>query len=149
MTTPEEVQKTIELTKEKFEREGLQEAWQRVIAVVVQPGVEFGDEEVFEYEQGKALKLINKIKEFDNIAYEAHLTDYQLKKDLRQMVKDHFAILKVGPWLTHAMREAIFLLAIIEEELLAKKKEFVISEIRIQTLDATMIDSPEVLAKLL
>lgn len=142
ITTPEEVQKTIELTKEKFEQEDLHDAWGRVIAVVVQPGVEFGDEEVFEYEHGKAVRLINKIKKFENIAYEAHSTDYQLKEDLRQMVKDHFVILKVGPWLTYAMREAIFLLALIEEELLVKKKEFIISNL-IQTLDATMINFPK------
>ncbi len=142
ITTPEEVQKTIDLTKEKFEKEGLQDAWQRVIAVVVQPGVEFSDEEVFEYKHDKAENLINKIREFDNIVYEAHSTDYQLKTDLKQMVKDHFVILKVGPWLTYAMREAIFILAIIEEELLAKKKEFIISNL-IQILDAAMIDSPK------
>jgi len=36
---------------------------------------------------------------------------------LRQMVEDHFAILKVGPALTFAYREALFNLAAIEKEI--------------------------------
>ena len=52
------------------------------------------------------------------IVYEAHSTDYQKKDSLKKMVEDNFAILKVGPWLTFAFREAVFALAKIEEELL-------------------------------
>ena len=141
ITTPQEVERTIDITKQKFMEKGLSDAWGRVIAVVVQPGVEFGDEEVIEYKREKALGLIEKIKEYDNIAYEAHSTDYQLKEDLRKMVKDHFAILKVGPWLTYAMREAILILASMEEELLLRKKDYVLSNL-MRKLDAAMFDAP-------
>ncbi len=37
---------------------------------------------------------------------------------LRGLVTDHFAILKVGPVLTYAYREAVFALSFIEDELL-------------------------------
>ena len=52
------------------------------------------------------------------LAFEAHSTDYQTEAALTALVQCHFAILKVGPWLTFAMREALFALAAIEGELL-------------------------------
>jgi len=53
---------------------------------------------------------------FDMIAkprliYQGHSTDYQRLESLRAMVEDHFAILKVGPALRFALREAPFALA--------------------------------------
>ncbi len=51
--------------------------------------------------------------------YEAHSTDYQTRRAYRALVRDHFAILKVGPALTFALREAIFALAQMENELIA------------------------------
>lgn len=55
------------------------------------------------------------------MVYEAHSTDYQTQAAYRELVRDHFAILKVGPALTFALREAIFALAQIEQELIALK----------------------------
>ena len=52
--------------------------------------------------------------------FEAHSTDYQPVCRLKQMVEDGFAFLKVGPALTFAMREAVFALGFIEQELVAK-----------------------------
>ena len=52
-TCPEDVARTIQLTKRAFAARGLESAWERVIAVVVQPGVEFGDDEVFNYARKK------------------------------------------------------------------------------------------------
>ncbi|TGT34555.1 class II D-tagatose-bisphosphate aldolase, non-catalytic subunit, partial [Mesorhizobium sp. M8A.F.Ca.ET.165.01.1.1] len=45
----EAARRTIEVHREIFAREGLAEAFGRVIAVVVQPGVEFGSENVIAY----------------------------------------------------------------------------------------------------
>ncbi len=44
ITTPEKVEETINLTRQAFLNYGLEDAWNRVVAVVVQPGVEFGDQ---------------------------------------------------------------------------------------------------------
>src|SRR5205823_6088923 len=44
--------------------------------------------------------------------------------------EDHFAILKVGPWLTFAYREAIFSLSSIERELLGRGKGYRLSQVR-------------------
>ena len=52
------------------------------------------------------------------LVFEAHSTDYQDEEALRALVADHFAILKVGPELTFAFREAVFALEEIERELL-------------------------------
>lgn len=41
------------------------------------------------------------------MVYEAHSTDYQTRQAYRALVRDHYAILKVGPALTFALRETI------------------------------------------
>ena len=48
---------------------------------------------------------------------EGHSTDYQTRKALRQLVRDGVAILKVGPALTFALREALMLLEQAERHL--------------------------------
>lgn len=121
---------TIELTQKAFSDRGLGEAWERVIAVVVQPGVEFGDATIIEYNREKAKPLSRFIEDHENLVYEAHSTDYQTKEALQNMVEDHFAILKVGPWLTFALREAVFALADMEKEWLCGRKKINLSNIK-------------------
>jgi D-tagatose-1,6-bisphosphate aldolase subunit GatZ/KbaZ len=133
----EDVEKTIELTKEAFIREGIISAWDRVIAVVVQPGVEFGDDFVLDYQPALANNLTTYI-EGQSLIYEAHSTDFQTISALQNMVRDHFAILKVGPGLTFAFREAIFGLALIENELFQKSKRSNLIEV----LNEVMLDKP-------
>lgn len=129
VTSREDVEKTVELTRNEFMKLNLDDAWKRVSAIVVQPGVEFGDLDVFDYNKSIARGLTNLIEEIDTLVYEAHSTDYQKRESLRQMVRDHFAILKVGPWLTYAFREAVFALANIEQEFLGGKKSVLLSDI--------------------
>lgn len=100
VTSTKDLAHTLEVTEKTFHKIGLSSAWERVIAVVVQPGVEFGDSTVFPYDAKKAKTLSQFVLRKWNGVYEAHSTDYQSRKALRQMVLDHFAILKVGPWLT-------------------------------------------------
>jgi D-tagatose-1,6-bisphosphate aldolase subunit GatZ/KbaZ len=130
VTTPADVKETIEITKHAFFERGLAAAWPRVMAVVVQPGVEFSDSALFEYDRQQAGALSQFIRPYDHLVYEAHSTDYQTAAALKRMVEDQFAILKVGPALTFAFREAVFGLAMIEEELLAAKGEVELSRIR-------------------
>ncbi len=141
ITQVNEVENTIYLTKKAFEKFHLDKAWERVIAVVVQPGVEFDDSFVFEYQYEKSISLSKRIEKFQNLVYEAHSTDYQKKDKLKQMVQDHFAILKVGPWLTFAFREAVFALANIENELL-NKDDTNYSNI-LQIIESTMTENPK------
>jgi len=139
VTTPEDLEETIEFSKRAFYEKGLEEAWQRVIAVVVQPGVEFSDTQVFNYKRENALSIKKKIEEYPSLVLEAHSTDYQSEKALTEMVEDHFAILKVGPWLTYAFREALFALAAIEGELVDSNKS---SNFR-DEIDKVMVAEPK------
>jgi D-tagatose-1,6-bisphosphate aldolase subunit GatZ/KbaZ len=138
VTKVEDAKQTIEVTREAFLREGLAEAWERVLGVVVQPGVEFGDDFVLQYDPVAAREL-SKFIESQAVLYEAHSTDYQTRQALKDLVRDHFAILKVGPALTFAFREAVFALAMMENELIAESKR---SDV-IQVLDAAMATHPE------
>lgn len=141
VTTIESLHETLRVFQRAFEERGLAAAWQRVIGVVVQPGVEFGDEVVFEYDKAKARSLSEGLPRSTSLVYEAHSTDYQPPAALAQMVEDHFAIQKVGPWLTFAFREAVFALSLIEKELFASEKSRRPSQLR-EALDAAMLREP-------
>jgi len=73
-------------SKNTFERYKRKEVWDNVIAVVVQPGVEFGDDVVHEYNREAAAELANAIKKYPNIVFEGHSTDYQTPQALKEMV---------------------------------------------------------------
>jgi D-tagatose-1,6-bisphosphate aldolase subunit GatZ/KbaZ len=117
VTAPQAALATIEAHRQAFISAGLSDAWTRVIASVVQPGVEFDHHNVIDYGPGDAQALSNAITAVPGMVYEAHSTDYQTRGSLRTLVKDHFAILKVGPGLTFAMREALWALDAIDQEL--------------------------------
>jgi len=116
-TTVAHVERTVGLARDAFAAAGLDTAWERVIGLVVQPGVEFGDEIVYDFDPVAARDLAGVVGELPHLVYEAHSTDYQTPDALRALVEAHFAILKVGPALTFALREAVFGLAAIETEL--------------------------------
>lgn len=142
VTTSDHLADTLEAFRAAFAERGLSAAWGRVIALVVQPGVEFGDDIVFPYERAKARQLSAALPNDLDIVYEAHSTDYQPEAALREMVGDHFAILKVGPALTFAYREAIFALSAIERELLAGDKSVQLSEVP-AALESAMLRNPK------
>jgi D-tagatose-1,6-bisphosphate aldolase subunit GatZ/KbaZ len=141
VTTVESLHRTLQVFQQAFEAKGLSAAWERVIGVVVQPGVEFGDDVIFEYDRAKARSLAAGLPYSPALVYEAHSTDYQSPIALAQMVEDHFAILKVGPWLTFAFREAVFALSMIERELLGGEKSESPSHVR-DALDQAMLREP-------
>ncbi len=140
-TKPEDAARTIEVTRQSFVDEGLADAWERVVAVVVQPGVEYGDDRVFKYNRALAGELSHKIREYDGLVYEAHSTDYQAETELKALVEDHFCILKVGPWLTFAYREALFSLESMEIEILGAGNDG-LSRLR-DTMDRVMLLDPK------
>jgi D-tagatose-1,6-bisphosphate aldolase subunit GatZ/KbaZ len=141
ITNPTTVKQTLEISQQAFEDLGLADAWGRVVGLVVQPGVEYGDSSLDRYDRVKTTQLVKFIENYKNLVYEAHSTDYQTKDALRQMVQDHFAILKVGPALTYAFREAIFALDMMEQEWLAGKDDVKLVNIR-ALLDEEMLSAP-------
>ncbi|MCX8025146.1 MAG: D-tagatose-bisphosphate aldolase, class II, non-catalytic subunit [Thermanaerothrix sp.] len=137
ITRPEDAAETLELTRQAFLKRGLNDAWRRVVAMVVQPGVEFGDAQVHEYHREEAHALSRFIETQPGLVFEAHSTDYQSHEALRALVEDHFAILKVGPALTFAFREAVFALAAIEEVLYDEPSRIV------HVLEEAMLSNPK------
>ena len=141
VTKTEDAHRTLETFRVAFEERGLASTWERVIALVVQPGVDFGSDAIFDYDRAKAQSLSAALSEHPGLVFEAHSTDYQSPQALARMVEDHFAILKVGPWLTFAFREAVLALSAIERELFATTPKQEISHVR-EALEAAMLRDP-------
>lgn len=141
VTTVADFRETVELSKDYFKKYGLEEAWENVVAVVVQPGVEFGDNVIMEYNSQEAQELSKTLKEYDNLVFEGHSTDYQTPQGLATMIEDGIAILKVGPALTFAAREALYALAMIENELYKYDSSVKLSRF-IEILDMEMLEKP-------
>lgn len=108
VTRPEAARKTMAVHEAAFRAAGVEPALERVIAIVVQPGVEFGNANVVLYQPEKATGLIQVLDDLPGLLFEAHSTDYQPTAKLAGLVDGGFAILKVGPGLTFALREALY-----------------------------------------
>lgn len=145
VTRVEDFKNTVATFEKAFKDQGLEETWKDVIAVVVQPGVEEKDAGCTEYDRPKAAELMASIKEFPNIVFEGHSTDYQTKYKLRELVEDGVGILKVGPGLTYGAREALFSLAYIEEMMFHGREEE--TSHFIETLEKAMLANPKNWAK--
>jgi D-tagatose-1,6-bisphosphate aldolase subunit GatZ/KbaZ len=138
-TTTEAAAHTLSVNKEVFSQQ-VSGAWERVIALVVQPGVEFDHDAVVDYDPVRAAHLVGWLKQQpEAIVFEAHSTDYQLPHAYLDLVRDGFAILKVGPGLTFAMREALDALEAIESQLVQSSQRSQLSAV----LEATMLREPE------
>ena len=57
------------------------------------------------------------LDDLPGLIFEAHSTDYQGLEPLAELVRDGFAILKVGPELTFILREALYGLDLIASDL--------------------------------
>lgn len=145
ITSADDCERTLTEFKRAFAALDLQPAWQRVVAIVVQPGVEFADESVIEYDRAAARALMATLQKHPNLVFEGHSTDYQPRECLREMVEDGIAILKVGPALTFALREGLFALEQIEQELYTMW-DFPLSHFR-QTLEQVMMTDTRQWAK--
>ena len=138
VTKVENLVNTIETFKNAFESHGVGDAWQYVVGVVVQPGVEFGSEQVWKYDREKARELSEALRDYQELVFEAHSTDYQTDEALNEMVEDGFIILKVGPALTYGFREAAFELNLMENELLKYNANIELSKFR-EILEFNMV----------
>lgn len=138
-TAPESVKATWSAHQRAFAQLGLQEAFSRVVAIVVQPGLDFGNEDVVTFEAGSAAGLAAAVLNLDGAVYEAHSTDYQAPPAYASLVDLHFAILKVGPAATFALREGIYALEAIAREMPGWDA---LSSVR-AALEAAMLDEPK------
>jgi len=116
-TAADDAKKTIATHRRIFGEQGLSDAFDRVIGLVVQPGVEFGHESVVVYRPERARELVAVLRDEPQFVFEAHSTDYQPEAALTALVQDGFPILKVGPGLTFALRQTLYGLDLIASEL--------------------------------
>jgi D-tagatose-1,6-bisphosphate aldolase subunit GatZ/KbaZ len=138
VTDPEDLENTIAVYKSILIREGLKSGWEDVVAIVAEPGVEFGDTKILFYDHAKAASLLCRLPKHPEIILEGHSTDYQTKECLQDMVADGIAILKVGPALTFSLREALFSLSYIEKTLIPENRQSGFME----KLDSAMLAKP-------
>ncbi len=141
VTKVEDFKSTYNTFEKSFKENNLNDAWDNVIAIVVQPGVEEKDTGCTEYDRIKAKDLMESIKEYSNVVFEGHSTDYQTKQALRELVEDGVGVLKVGPGLTFAAREALFALAFAEKE--QYKDTDVVQSNFMEVLDEAMLANPK------
>jgi D-tagatose-1,6-bisphosphate aldolase subunit GatZ/KbaZ len=137
-TSPGAARATVTEHRAAFAAAGVGHAWKRVVALVVQPGVEFDHARVVDYQPAAAQRLSGVVTEYPGLVFEAHSTDYQTREALAELVRDHWAVLKVGPELTFALREALFALAAIEDELVDAQRRSHLVDV----LDTVMLDNP-------
>ncbi|UTV29635.1 D-tagatose-bisphosphate aldolase, class II, non-catalytic subunit [Photobacterium atrarenae] len=139
VTQPEEVQETLNTHHQAFSDQGLGYVWSRVIGLVVQPGVEFDHHNIHHYRSELAQPLAKLIETQPHLVFEAHSTDYQNPAAYHQLIRDHFAILKVGPALTFALREALFALDRAEIEWLGAHRAAHLRD----TIEQVMHEEPD------
>jgi D-tagatose-1,6-bisphosphate aldolase subunit GatZ/KbaZ len=137
-TRPEAARATIAAHRAALGAVGMLGAWPRVRALVVQPAVEFDHVQVVDYRSEATVALREVLADEPGMVFEAHSTDYQTTERLTALVRDHWAVLKVGPGLTFALREALFALAEIETELVPDAARSHLLDV----LDARMIAEP-------
>ena len=138
-TPADRARKTIAAHRTAFEEAALQHVWPRVMALVVQPGVEFDHLHVIDYQRSATVELRRVLDGEEHLVFEAHSTDYQRPAQLRELVEDHWAVLKVGPALTFAMREALFALTFIENELIPRPSRSNLVEV----IERRMLANPD------
>ena len=109
-TEPGSIRKTLTNHRDAFFDAGIGYAWERVIALVVQPGLEFSSANIHRFDTSSPDLLSPQIQDLPNICFEAHSTDYQSPDIFPDLARRNFAILKVGPALTHAYRQALYAL---------------------------------------
>lgn len=140
VTSAKDLINTIRAYEEAFSREGITDAFDSVVAVVVQPGVEFGSFTVRQYCREEATELCQVLEKYPHLCFEGHSTDFQWKENLRNMAEDGVKILKVGPAITYAYREALFKLAWFEDQIVfdkSKRSNFC------EVLDEVMCEEPK------
>lgn len=141
ITSANAARETVEIHRSFFAARGLEGAFERVVGLVVQPGVEFGNQNVVAYNPAAARSLSASLHSLPNIIFEAHSTDYQTPAALQALVRDGYAILKVGPGLTFALREALYGLDLIAAELNGTPPSLKV------TMESLMIKEPQHWAK--
>jgi D-tagatose-1,6-bisphosphate aldolase subunit GatZ/KbaZ len=91
--------------------------------LVIEPGMKFMHKNVTK-PYLKNFKLKKLFSKKNNFFYEAHSTDYQSFITLRNLVKNNFKILKVGPELTFNLLKSFLFMEKVEKKKYSKRSNF-------------------------
>lgn len=109
-TSPQSARATVAEHRGAFSRLGIEAAWERAVGLVVQPGLEFAPDHIHHFDPAMPDPLSAVLDDCPGLSFEAHSTDYQAAAVYPVLGHRHFAVLKVGPALTRAYRQAVYAL---------------------------------------
>lgn len=89
-TEPAHAQTTIIKHQQAFAELGFTQIWDKVIGLVVQPGLEFALNHVFPFDSSAPDLLSVVLNEYPNLWYEAHSTDYRNTDVYPEIASRHF-----------------------------------------------------------
>ena len=89
--------RTLAAHKRALGAAGLQHVWSRILALVVQPGVEFDAFHVIDYDDQRTEALRGVLANEPNMVFEAHSTDYQTPANLAALVRTTGQSSRWGP----------------------------------------------------
>ena len=92
-------------------------------ALVIEPGMNFKHKSVVKPNL-QNFHIKKKFSKKNNFCFEAHSTDYQKFKTLKNLVKNNFKILKVGPELTYNLIKSLLFMQDIEKKKSGKNSDF-------------------------
>ena len=98
--------------KKMFKKIGLKN---KFFGLVIEPGMKYGHSTIKKPNFTNFADKRN-ISIKNNFFYEAHSTDYQPNEVLKQLVKNNFKFLKVGPELTYNYSRSLFFMENIEKK---------------------------------
>jgi D-tagatose-1,6-bisphosphate aldolase subunit GatZ/KbaZ len=135
----------VEIAAERFDRAaaaaGPPEMKERflVVRIFLSPG--YNSEKVIPFDSSLLKELGECVHERKLVVLWARQADFQSQMVLDQLVDNHFAFLSVGPELTYTMREALFSMAMMENETMIGKPGVYLSNFIIE-LDRAMQSAP-------
>ena len=142
MVRKEDVEITVDQFAQTAEAAGLPEIKERLLAVRIFLGTGYDSENVFPFDSSLLRELGGCVCGDRPVVMEAIQTDFQPQVVLDKLVDNHFAVLSVGQELTYAMREALFSLAMMENETMIGKPGVYLSNFIIE-LDRAMQSDPQ------
>ncbi|MEZ5824979.1 MAG: class II D-tagatose-bisphosphate aldolase, non-catalytic subunit [Geminicoccaceae bacterium] len=109
-TRPERARHTLDCHRKAFADAGIADLWAQIVGLVVQPGLEFAATHLDHFDCSSPNELSHALSADPHICFEAHSTDYQAPAVFRELARRNFSVLKVGPALTFAYRQAVYAL---------------------------------------
>jgi D-tagatose-1,6-bisphosphate aldolase subunit GatZ/KbaZ len=121
---------------------GLPEMKERLLAVRIFLGAGYDSEKIIPFDSSLLKELGGCVYEDKPVVMEVLQTDFQMQTVLDQLVHNHFGFMRIGPELTFTMREALFSLAMMENETMIGKPGVYLSNFIIE-LDRAMQSAPQ------